>query len=68
LKDSEAEYPLIAEFSFGYIAAAGQAADKLESFPRETVEGAGRVFSALQKQAGWLDTTGTTKTAFAIEG
>jgi uncharacterized protein YjbK len=68
LDDSEAGYPLVAEFSFGYKAAEGQAADKLESFPIKTVEGAGRVFSAIQKQAGWLDTGGTTKTTFAIDG
>ena len=72
LDDSESEYPLLAEFSFGYKAFKQTDEEKeagiLENFPIKTVEGAGRVFSAIQKQAGWLDTRGTTKTAFAIDG
>lgn len=72
LDDSESEYPLLAEFSFSYKAIKQTEEEKkagiLENFQIETVEGAGRVFSAIQKQAGWLDTRGTTKTAFAIEG
>jgi hypothetical protein len=32
------------------------------------VEGANRLFNALQKQEGWISFGTTTKTAFALEG
>lgn len=66
-KPDETGWPLVAEFSFAYKAAGGGEADKLEQFPAATVEGANRLFAALQGQVGWLDLNGTTKTAFALD-
>ena len=40
----------------------------LEQFPRKTVEGTNRFFRSLQLQGGWLDLSGTTKSAFALSG
>ena len=62
----DADWPLVAEFSFDY-EAAGTAEDRLEQFPIKTAEGASLFFAALQNQAGWLDLGGTTKTSFALE-
>lgn len=62
----DADWPLVAEFSFDYDAA-GKTEDKLEEFPIKTAAGASRFFAALQNQAGWLDLGGTTKTSFALE-
>jgi hypothetical protein len=36
-------------------------------YPAAVVEGANRFYSALQNQGGWIDLSGTTKTAFALE-
>lgn len=60
LEDSE-EFPLIGEFSFNYRNDDGD-------FPIEMISGANGLFEALQKQAGWLDFSNSTKTAFAYEG
>lgn len=40
----------------------------LEQFPQATVKGTHEFFRALQLQAGWLDLSGTTKSAFALSG
>jgi hypothetical protein len=63
--DSEAEL-LLAEFSFRYKATGEHLADKLENFPEKTVNGAGKIFSALQNEDTWFDPEGTTKTAFVF--
>ena len=62
LTDKEDMYPLAVEFSFDY--------DRLkeEDFPLHVCEAAKFIFSALQKQSGWVDLGGTTKTAFAYSG
>jgi hypothetical protein len=63
------EWPLVGEFSFDYDLPDGDPdGEKLEKYPYRVVEGANRLFRALQKQAGWLDLDGNTKTAFALEG
>lgn len=67
LTADENAWPLIAELSFVCEASPQTSQDLLENFPFDTVQGAGRLFSALQNQAGWLDPNGTTKTAFALE-
>jgi hypothetical protein len=65
----ENEWPLVGEFSFDYDVLDSEAdEDKLEIYPRQMVEGANRLFNALQKQEGWLSFSTTTKTAFALEG
>ncbi|HEX8456071.1 MAG TPA: hypothetical protein VF656_02020 [Pyrinomonadaceae bacterium] len=65
---SDAEsWPLVCEFSFDYDAPKGGGADKLEQYPIATVEGANRLFEAMQGQAGWVNLSATTKTAFALE-
>jgi hypothetical protein len=69
LTREEDEWPLVGEFSFDYdIVDNGADEDKLETYPPHVVEGANRLFNALQKQEGWLSFSTTTKTAFAFEG
>ena len=69
LTEEEDEWPLVGEFSFDYdIPDSGADEDKLETYPLQVVEGANRLFNALQKQEGWLSFSTTTKTAFAFEG
>jgi hypothetical protein len=54
----ESELPLVAEFSFDHDLGA-----------RESLhQGAQGLFQALQRQTGWVDLAGTTKTAYAYEG
>lgn len=67
LTPDEAGWPLICEFSFDYDAPRGGGADKLEQYPAATVEGANRLFAALQSHTGWVNLAATTKTAFALE-
>jgi hypothetical protein len=68
LTEKKNDWPLVGEFSFDYDMANSEAdEDKLEMYPRQVVEGANRFFSALQNQAGWLNFSITTKTAFALE-
>jgi hypothetical protein len=68
LPGGENGWPLVGEFSFDYDAPDDGANDEtLESYPREAARGAARLFSALQRQEGWFDLDGTTKTAFALE-
>lgn len=63
------EWPLVGEFSFDYdVLDNGADEDKLEMYPHRVVEGANRLFNALQKQEGWISFGTTTKTAFALEG
>jgi hypothetical protein len=54
-------YPMVAEFSFEF-------APKGGDFPPETIEGASKVYDELQKQAGWLDVAGTTKSSLVSGG
>jgi hypothetical protein len=62
-------WPLVGEFSFDYDVVDNEAdRDKLEMYPPQAVEGANRLFNALQKQEGWISFSTTTKTAFALEG
>jgi hypothetical protein len=69
LTEEEDEWPLVGEFSFDYdVPDSGADEDELEMYPRQVVEGANRLFNALQKQEGWLSFSTTTKTAFAFEG
>jgi hypothetical protein len=69
LTGEEDEWPLVGEFSFDYDVLDSEAdEDKLEIYPPQVVEGANRLFKALQKQEGWLSFSTTTKTAFALEG
>jgi uncharacterized protein YjbK len=66
----EAEYPLVAEFSFDYDATNSdgtQNNDTIELYASEVVERANRLFKALQKQEGWRSFTTTTKTDFALD-
>ena len=56
----------MAEFSFDYDALKNDEPG-LEKYPLSVVEGASNFFRALQQQTGWLDTTTTTKTGFALE-
>lgn len=62
LAGKEDMYPLAVEFSFDY--------DRPEEkdFPLHVCEAAKCIFSTLQKQSGWVDLSGTTKTAFAYSG
>jgi hypothetical protein len=65
----EKGWPLVGEFSFDYDVLDSEAdEDELEMYPRQVVEGANRLFNALQKQEGWISFNTTTKTAFALEG
>jgi uncharacterized protein YjbK len=69
LTGEEDEWPLVGEFSFDYdVPDNGADEDKLETYPPQVVEGANRLFNALQKQEGWISFSTTTKTAFALEG
>lgn len=67
LTPDETGWPLVCEFSFDYDAAGGGGADNLEQYPTAAAEGANRLFAALQRQAGWFNPGGTTKTAFALD-
>ena len=68
LPEGDEGWPLVGEFSFDYDEPkGGRGAKKLEQYPAKSVEGANRLFAALQGQAGWFDPNGTTKTAFALE-
>ena len=68
-RGQEKGWPLVGEFSFDYDVVDNEAGeDELEMYPPQTVEGANRLFNALQKQEGWLSFSTTTKTAFALEG
>jgi hypothetical protein len=62
LTGKEDMYPLAVEFSFDY--------DRSEEkdFPLHVCEAAKCIFSTLQKQSGWVDIGGTTKTTFAYSG
>ena len=60
-EDTQKHYPMVAEFSFEFVAKDGD-------FPLETVKGAGEVYRELQAQAGWLDVAGTTKSAIVAGG
>jgi hypothetical protein len=69
LTGEEDEWPLVGEFSFDYDVLDSEAdREKLETYPRQVVEGANRLFNALQRQESWLSFSTTTKTAFAFEG
>ena len=69
LTGEEDEWPLVGEFSFDYDVLDSEAdREKLEMYPHRVVEGANRLFNALQKQEGWISFNTTTKTAFALEG
>ena len=64
LKDTH--WPLVTEFSFDYDATKNDEGE-LESYSLGVVKGASGFFRSLLNQAGWLDLTTTTKTAFALE-
>ena len=61
---AEKDWPLVTEFSFDYDA---RVAGELESYSPAVVAGASGLFRSVLNQAGWLDLTTTTKTAFALE-
>ena len=63
------EWPLAAEFSFDYDLPKGELEhnDRLEHFSPKVVAGTNVFFRSLQKQVGWLDRSGTTKTAYAFD-
>ena len=63
---NETHWPLVAEFSFDYDATK-KVEGELESYSPAVVEGASGFFRSVLNQAGWLDLTTTTKTAFALE-
>ncbi|HYR09546.1 MAG TPA: hypothetical protein VEQ60_17360 [Longimicrobium sp.] len=63
IEASASEYPLVAEFSFDF-----EAAKEGDRFPLATVSGADAVFRRLQAQAGWMDVSGTTKSALVAAG
>jgi hypothetical protein len=68
LPEGDEGWPLVGEFSFDYDAPDGEAdGEALESYAREVAWRAGRLFKALQRQEGWFDLDGTTKTAFVFE-
>jgi hypothetical protein len=69
LQESEDDYPLVTEFSFGFDATEEQDGDgdRLEKFPPTVVAGANRLFRDVQNQAGWLSPFGLTKTAYLFE-
>lgn len=63
-------YPLIAEFCFDYDlpkkkARKARKKGLLESYPLKTVKGSKKLFADLQDQDGWINLSGTTKTAYA---
>lgn len=62
---NEKHWPLVTEFSFDYDAK--KAGGELESYSPGVVAGASGLFRSVLNQAGWLDLTTTTKTAFALE-
>lgn len=62
LTGKEDMHPLAAEFSFDYDR------DEKAGFPVHVCQVAKYIFSTLQKQGGWVDLGGTTKTAFAYSG
>lgn len=62
----ETHWPLVAEFSFDYDLA-NKVEGELESYSPAVVKGASGFFRSVLNQAGWLDLTATTKTAFALE-
>ncbi|HEU0053644.1 MAG TPA: hypothetical protein VFQ39_10720 [Longimicrobium sp.] len=72
---------MVGELSFGYDAekeeeeedgkkkeGGDECPPALERFPETTVERTNHFFRALQPQGGWLDLTGTTRSAFALSG
>jgi len=62
-------WPLVAEFSFDYDAEElknRKGKPELETFHGQTVEDTNRLFLALQRQAGWVNSNMTTKTAYAL--
>jgi hypothetical protein len=63
------EWPLAAEFSFDYDLPEEELAhtDRLEHFSPKVVAGTNVFFRSLQKQVGWLERSGTTKTAYAFD-
>lgn len=63
---NEMHWPLVAEFSFDYDATK-KVEGELESYSPSVVEGASGFFRSVLNQAGWLDLSTTTKTAFALE-
>jgi len=63
---SDAHWPLVTEFSFDYDLAK-EVEGELESYSPGVVKGASGFFRSVLNQAGWLDLTTTTKTAFALE-
>ena len=68
LTEGPNEWPLVGEFSFDYDELdPAPGGDRLETYPTKVVEKAARFFSALQSQTGWMNLSGTTKTAFALE-
>jgi hypothetical protein len=62
-------WPLTAEFSFDYNVHQddSDSSHQLEHFGPEVVAGTNLFFRSLQKQVGWLDRSGTTKTAYAFD-
>lgn len=68
--DKMNDWPLVGEFSFDYDLPEEKEesnGENLEMYPSQTVEGANRLFGAVQSQAGWINFNTTTKTAFALE-
>lgn len=63
---NDTHWPLVAEFSFDYDATKKDEGE-LELYSPNVVEGASGFFRSVLNQAGWLDLTTTTKTAFALE-
>ena len=63
------EWPLAAEFSFDYDLPEEDRdhGNRLERFSPEVVAGTNLLFRSLQKQVGWVDRSGTTKTAYAFD-
>lgn len=66
LRGERGEYPVVGELSFDYDVVDG-AARGAETFPERVVSGASAFFAALQRQSGWFDLSGTTKTAAAYD-
>jgi hypothetical protein len=64
---SNREVPLVAEFSFAYQAVQRDDKRELEEFPTALVEGAGKLYTDLQEQTGWILAQATTKTDFALK-
>ena len=65
----EDEWPLATEFSFDYDLPKQERkqTDQLEHFFPALVAGTNVFFRSLQKQVGWLDRSGSTKTAYALD-